>query len=154
MNNYYRILKRTLLLLILISGLISAYGQMRTVKGKIIAQDDGSAIPGVNILVKGTTSGAVTDVDGLYSLSVDANSVLVISVIGYATQEVPVEEKSTIDIVMVPDVTNLEEIVVVGYGTQLKKEITGSVQTISERELKDLPVAQITQKIQGRLAGV
>ncbi|MEJ1242401.1 TonB-dependent receptor [Chryseolinea sp. T2] len=154
MNKYYWILKRALLLLILISGLISAYGQMRTVKGKIIAQDDGSAIPGVNILVKGTTSGAVTDVDGLYSLSVDANSILVISVIGYATQEVPVEAKSTIDVVMVPDVTNLEEIVVVGYGTQLKKEITGSVQTISERELKDLPVAQITQKIQGRLAGV
>ena len=108
MNKYYWILKRTLLLLILISGLISEYGQMRTVKGKIIAQDDGSAIPGVNILLKGTTSGAVTDVDGLYTLSVDANSILVISVIGYATQEVPVEAKSTIDVVMVPYVTNLE----------------------------------------------
>ncbi|HTF19496.1 MAG TPA: TonB-dependent receptor [Chryseolinea sp.] len=154
MKNYYQILKRLLLLLIAISSLIDAYSQGRTVKGKVTAHDDGSGIPGANILVKGTTTGTVSDVNGEFTLSVPDNSTLVVSVIGYSTQEIPVLEKAVIDVAMMADVTSLQEIVIVGYGTQLKKEITGSVQTVSERELRDLPVAQITQKIQGRLAGV
>jgi len=154
MNNYYLILKRLLLLLIFVAGCLDARSQARNIKGKVTAQNDATAIPGVNILVKGTTTGTVTDVDGQFSLSVPDNSTLVVSMIGYTTQEISVGEKSTIDVAMVADVTNLQEIVVVGYGTQLKKEVTGAVQTVTEKELRDLPVAQITQKLQGRLAGV
>lgn len=154
MNNDYWILKRLMLLLIFVSGLTDVYSQGRTINGKVTAQDDGSGIPGASIMVKGTATGAVTDVNGEYSLTVPESSTLVVSVIGYTTQEIPVGERSRIDVAMIPDVTSLQEIVVVGYGTQLKKEITGAVQTVTERELRDLPVAQITQKIQGRLAGV
>src|SRR5690348_16590282 len=81
MNNYYWTLKRLLLLLIFVSGLGEAYSQGRTIKGKVVAQDDGSGIPGVNILVKGTTTGAVTDPDGNFALAVPDNSTLVVSVI-------------------------------------------------------------------------
>ncbi|MBA4055525.1 MAG: SusC/RagA family TonB-linked outer membrane protein, partial [Marivirga sp.] len=143
-----------MLLLIAISSLNDAYSQAKTVRGKVTAADDGTAIPGANILIKGTSTGSVTDLNGEFNISVQDNSTLVISVIGYTTQEVQVSDKTVIDISMVADVTSLQEVIVVGYGTQLKREITGSVQTVSGEDLRDLPVSQITQKMQGRLAGV
>ena len=153
MKHNYRILKRLLLLFIAISSL-NGYAQIKTVSGKVTAAEDGSLIPGVNILVKGTTTGAVTDINGDYSLSVDDESTLVFSSIGYATQELAVKGKSVINISLVADVRSLEEIVVVGYGSQLKREVTGAVQTVTTKDLRDLPVSQVTQKLQGRLAGV
>ena len=83
-----------------------------------------------------------------------ANRTLVVSSVGYALQEVPVNNRKTINITVSPDTKALGEVVVVGYGSQLKKEVTGAVQTINAKELKDLPVSQVTQKLQGRLAGV
>lgn len=131
-----------------------ADAQTKTVSGKVTAAADGIPIPGVNIIVKNTTTGAVTDVDGQYRISVDEDDILVFSSIGYATQEVSVAGRTVIDLVLEEDVHSLEEVVVVGYGSQLKKEVTGAVQTISTKDLKDIPVSQISQKLQGRLAGV
>ncbi len=150
----YHILKPLLLFIIAISYTNYGYAQVKTIAGKVSASEDGSAIPGVNILVKNTTTGAVTDVNGNYALSVDENDILVFSSIGYSTQEVAVAGRSVINLTLEADVKSLQEIVVVGYGSQLKKEITGAVQTVTSKDLKDIPVSQINQKLQGRLAGV
>lgn len=126
-----------------------------TVTGTVTDATNGGALPGVNVLVKGSTTGTVTDIEGKYSINVpNEDDILVFSSIGYSPQEVAVNGRTVIDISLSEDVQSLEEIVVVGYGSQLKKEVTGSVQTVDATELKDVPVAQVTQKLQGRLAGV
>ncbi|MEX2231941.1 MAG: TonB-dependent receptor [Cyclobacteriaceae bacterium] len=154
MKHLYAILKRLLLLIITLSSINYASAQTKTVTGKITSSEDNTPIPGVNILIKNTTSGAVTDVNGDYRISVEEQDILIFSSIGYASQEVAIQGRSVIDLALVVDVQSLQEIVVVGYGSQLKKEVTGAVQTVTSKELKDLPVSQIGQKLQGRLAGV
>ena len=107
------------------------------------------------MLVKGGSTGTVTDINGQYSLNVaDGSNTLVFSSIGFLSQEVPINGRTTVDVTLEEDIQSLSEVVVVGYGSQLKKEVTGSVQTVDAADLKDVPVAQITQKLQGRLAGV
>ncbi|WP_353719720.1 TonB-dependent receptor [Dyadobacter sp. 676] len=126
----------------------------RTIKGKVV-DDTGEKLPGVSVVLKGTTVGTVSDADGVYTINVpDNGAVLIFSSVGFLTQEVPVGASSTIDIKLATDAKALTEVVVVGYGSQLKKEITGAVQTVKSEELKDIPVSQVTQKLQGRLAGV
>jgi TonB-linked SusC/RagA family outer membrane protein len=123
-------------------------------KGKI-TDDKGVGVSGVSILVKGTGKGTGTDANGNFSINAPSGkATLVISSVGFLTQEIPVNGRSNLDITLTPDVKSLENVVVIGYGSQLKKEVTGAVQTINAKELKDLPVSQITQKLQGRLAGV
>lgn len=124
------------------------------ITGKVI-DEEGEPLIGVNIQVKGTSKGTTTDFDGDFSFEdIDENAVLVISYIGYQTQEVAVDGRSFITITMTSDAQLLDEVVVVGYGSQIKKAISGSVQTIGSKEFKDVPVAQMSQKLQGRLAGV
>lgn len=126
----------------------------RTIKGKV-TDDTGEKLPGVSVVLKGTTIGTVSDADGVYSINVpDRGGVLIFSSVGFLSQEVPVGSSSTVDIKLATDAKALTEVVVVGYGSQLKKEITGAVQTVKSEELKDIPVSQVTQKLQGRLAGV
>ncbi|MCE7039303.1 TonB-dependent receptor [Dyadobacter sp. CY312] len=126
----------------------------RTVTGKL-TDENGDGIPGVSIVVKGTTTGTVSSVDGAYSISVpDAGATLIFSSVGYISQEILLGSRSNVDVKLVTDSKALSEVVVVGYGSQLKKEVTGSVQTVGAADIKDLPVTQVTQKLQGRLAGV
>jgi TonB-dependent starch-binding outer membrane protein SusC len=125
-----------------------------TITGRV-TDETNQGLPGVNVLLKGTTNGTTTDGTGKYSLSVpDATGTLVFSYIGYTTEEVAINGRSTIDVSLVADIQSLSEVVVVGYGSQLKKEVTGAVQTVSSAELKDIPVSTVAQKLQGRLAGV
>ena len=125
-----------------------------SVSGRVV-DESGQALPGVNILEKNTTNGTTTDADGSYQINVaDGNATLVFSFIGYTTQETQVNNQAVLNVSLTVDVTSLTEVVVVGYGSQLKKEITGSVQTVTGKDLKDIPVSQINQKLQGRLAGV
>jgi TonB-dependent starch-binding outer membrane protein SusC len=132
-----------------------AFAQGMKVTGKVTDSGDGTPLPGVNVLVKGTSSGATTDAEGAYALNVDGDqATLVFSFIGFTSQEVAVNNRAVIDVALAPDTQALGEVVVVGYGSQLKKELTGSVQTITSSDLKDIPVSQVTQKLQGRLAGV
>jgi TonB-linked SusC/RagA family outer membrane protein len=129
-------------------------GPAFNVSGRVV-DETGTAVPGVNVLEKGSSNGTTTGADGSFQLSVtDGNATLVFSFIGYTTQEIQVNNRSVIDVSLTVDVQSLTEVVVVGYGSQLKKELTGSVQTVTGRELKDIPVSQIGQKLQGRLAGV
>lgn len=129
--------------------------QSRTVKGRVVSADDNLPLPGVNILIKGTTFGTQTDGQGAYTLEVSGNdAVLVFSSIGYTSQEIVVGEQSTIDLTLQVDVTTLSEIVVVGYGTQDRKDVTGSVSSVKPEELRSLPVVTVSDAIQGRAAGL
>ncbi|MCE7064770.1 TonB-dependent receptor [Dyadobacter sp. CY326] len=126
----------------------------RTIKGKV-SDESGEKVPGVSIVLKGSTTGTVTDSEGAYTINVpDAGGTLIFSSVGFLSQEVPIGSGATIDVKLATDSKALTEVVVVGYGSQLKREITGAVQTVSAAELKDVPVSQVTQKLQGRLAGV
>lgn len=143
-----------LTLILLLFGVSSAFGQTRTVTGKVTASDDGSAIPGVNISVKGTGTGTVTDSDGNFSISADNNAVLIFSFVGYATQEITVGAQSTINVSLVPDVTRLSEIVVIGYGETNIKDATGAVAAVSAKDFNGGLIATPEQLIQGKTAGV
>lgn len=125
-----------------------------TVSGKVV-DEKGAGLPGVSVVVKGTTQGTNTDGTGSFKISApNTNATLVFSFVGYARKEVIIGNQTSLNVTLTPDDQTLNEVVVVGYGSQLKKEITGAVQTVSAAEIKDLPVSQIGQKLQGRLAGV
>ena len=126
----------------------------RTISG-IVTDQDGESLIGVNVLIKGTTTGTVTDIDGSYSIEVDdENQVLVFSYTGYVSQEISVEGKSAIGVTMMEDVAQLQEVVVVGYGTQRKKDLTGSITSVDAEEYEHQPVNRLDQILQGRTAGV
>jgi len=129
--------------------------QDRIVQGKVSSVDDDSGLPGVSVIVKGSTNGTVTDAGGTYKLSVPtANAVLVFSFVGYASQEVTVGNQTAINVSLAPDVKALSEVVVTGYGTQSKKDITGAVATIDAKQLLATPSTNLGQAMQGRVAGV
>jgi iron complex outermembrane receptor protein len=144
---------RFLPVLLLCLGL-SAFAQERKVSGKIISSDDATGVPGVNVLEKGTTNGTVSDADGNYTVNVGNNATLVFSAVGFATQEVAVGTQSTIDITLVTDVTSLSEVVVVGYGTQEKKEISSAVSSIKTEDFNKGTVNDPMQLLAGKVAGL
>jgi TonB-dependent starch-binding outer membrane protein SusC len=129
--------------------------QQVTVKGTVTDATTGEALPGVNIVVPGTTVGTMTDASGNYSLEVpNASSRLQFSFIGYVTQELALGGLTTLNVALTSDVAQLSEVVVVGYGTQLKKDLTGSVTNIGAPRLLDRPAFNVAQAIGGKVAGV
>lgn len=137
-------------------GLMSSVlAQTREVSGVVISGEDNLPLPGVSVLVKGTTVGTVTDVDGKFSVNVDgSDATLVLSFIGFTTLEVPVGDRSTFDLTLLPDTKSLEEVVVVGYGEQKKETITGSVATVKGKDLVKSPAMNLSNSLAGRMAGV
>ena len=126
----------------------------RNITGKVTT-DTGEPLPGVNVLIKGTLTGTVTDVEGNYKLSVPDDAVaLVFSYVGYLQEEVLINGQSTINVILYPDVTALSEVVVVGYGTQKKRDVTGSVSSIKSEAIKDLKITSLDQALQGQAPGV
>lgn len=143
-----------IMLLCLVFYASTAFSQATTVKGKVV-DDQNNPLFGVTILLKGSKSGTSSDANGNFSLSLpNPNGTLVISFVGFTNQEVPVNKRNSIDIKLLPDATALGEAIVIGYGSQAKKVVTGAVQTINLKDTRDIPVSQIGQKLQGRLAGV
>ncbi len=131
-----------------------AYAQT-TVSGTVTDAEEGSAIPGVNVLVKGTSTGTITDVEGQYSVTVSGEDpTLVFSSVGYATQEVEVGSQSTVDVNMAPDIQSLAEIVVTGYSTEDRRDVTGAVATVEAEQLQAVPSGNVEQQLQGRVSGV
>ena len=124
------------------------------VTGKITAASDNSPLPGASIQVKGTTSGTVTDADGNFSLDVSDNDVLVISSIGYVKEEIAVAGKSSIEMKLVEDITKLNEVVVIGYGTLKRPDVTGSISSITGDELRKSVPTTFDQALQGKVAGI
>ncbi|NLR91649.1 MULTISPECIES: SusC/RagA family TonB-linked outer membrane protein [Flammeovirga] len=148
------------LITLILGGLLmlsmDAYAQKEfiKVKGIVIGEDD-ETIPGVSIRIKGTNNGTATDFDGNYSLRVKQNAVLMVSYVGYTQQEIPVNGRSIIDIQLIPEVEELDELVVVGYGKQDAKEVSGSIQSmVMDDEVNSMPAASFDQMLQGRMAGV
>ena len=129
-----------------------ASGQI-TVSGTVI--DENGPVPGANVLIQGTNIGTQTDFDGNYTLqNVQENAILEFSYVGFQTLEVPVNGRQTINVTLALDQEALDEVVVVGYGSQLEREVTGSIQSISMEGLQDIPAGQVTEQLQGRLTGV
>ncbi|TAH22198.1 MAG: SusC/RagA family TonB-linked outer membrane protein [Cytophagales bacterium] len=127
----------------------------KRITGTVTSSEDGQPLPGVSILVKGTGTGTVTDANGKYTISVPDNGVtLIFSYVGFTSQEIAVGSNSVVDVVLVTDVTALEQVVVVGYGSQKRETITGAISTVSAKEIVTLPVTNIASALQGRVAGV
>jgi TonB-linked SusC/RagA family outer membrane protein len=147
----FRIL-HTVVLALLVSGI--SYAQVK-VTG-VVKDEKGETLPGVNVVVKGTTVGTITDADGKFSISVKDvnNDVLAISMVGFVTQEIPLNGKTYFEIALQEEVKKLEEVVVVGYGTVKKSDLTGAVSTVKSAELTQLATVNVQQAIQGRVAGV
>ena len=137
-------------LLIVQSALLA---QNISVKGTV-KSNDGSTMPGVNVVVKGTATGTTTGADGRYSVSAPATATLVFSFIGYETTEIAVGGKALIDLTLKESATTLGEVVVMGYGSQQKKDVTGAVATVSAKEFKERPNTQFGYALEGKLAGV
>ena len=131
----------------------TAFAQQKTIKGTVV-DVTGEPLIGVNVAVKGTTIGIITDIDGNYTLEVPSKSTIVFSYIGYQAQEVPVGNQSTINVTLKEDAQKLEEVVVVGYGTQKKVTVTGSVASVSGEELKASPTTNLSNGMVGRMPGV
>lgn len=135
---------------LLLVGVCLAQGTIVPVSGMVTSETDGGGLPGVNVLVKGSNTGTVTDIDGNYSISVpDENDILVFSSIGFTSQEVPVSGRAVVDVSLAEDVQSLEEVVVVGYGTQKKENVIGAISTIKSKELENMPITNSTQALQG-----
>lgn len=124
-----------------------------TVTGRV-TDSNGDALPGATIVEKGTTNGTVTDADGKYQLIVQQGAVLVVSFVGYESQEISVNDRAVIDITLSSSIANLEEVVVVGYGTQKKLNVTGAMASVTRDDLIKAPVASLTNALSGRLPGV
>ncbi|MDO1449378.1 TonB-dependent receptor [Rhodocytophaga aerolata] len=122
--------------------------------GVITSEMDGSPLPGANVIVQSTSKGTTTDANGQFQLTVPANATLVISYIGYQSRTIAVGNQTQIKVALTPDVSSLDEVVVVGYGTVKKSDLSGSVATVAAEEIKSLPIASLEQGIQGRVAGV
>ena len=147
-------MKRILLLSLFSFVVAFAATAQRTVSGTV-TDDSGETVPGVNVVLKGTTTGTTTDLDGNYRLSVpEEGGTLVFSFIGLVSQEVEIGSRSSVTVEMSSDVKQLTEVVVVGYGTTLKKELTGAVSSIKNEQIKDLPVVSAQEALQGLSSGV
>ena len=143
----------TSLLFLLIS--VFAFAQSKTVTGKVTDPKDNTGIYGVSVQVKGTNIGTVTDNEGNFSITVPSkNSVLVFSYSGLGTQEITVSDKTTVDVQLSDKNTTMQEVVVIGYGTQKKSDLTGSVGSVKAKQLQERPAASLNQALAGRIAGV
>jgi len=121
----------------------------------VIYDEKGEGVIGATILLKGTTSGTTTDIDGSYSLNVNSLSdTLEVSYVGYETQFVPINLRNNIDVNLAVQSNQLDEVVVVGYGRQKKRLVTGAISRVSEDEIKSTPVLRVEQALQGRTPGV
>lgn len=131
------------------------FGQQREISGTVVSNADGLVIPGVNVIEKGTTNGTSTDFDGNYSITVsDDNAILVFSFIGFLSKELTITANGQVNVRLEEDISSLDEVVVVGYGTSKKSDITGSVSSVKSEELSAFPVLTAEQSLQGRAAGV
>lgn len=147
-------LPRKLLIIFLVLASVPSWAQTRTVSGKVTSGDDGTPLPGVSILEKGTSNGTVTNADGLFSINTNDNATLVFSFVGYASQEIIVGDRSSVEVVLETDVTALNEIVIIGYGEQKREDVTGSVVAISSKDFNRGVMSSPQDLLVGKVAGV
>ncbi len=156
MKNYVPLWRRALALTVAFTCLsLLAWAQDRTIRGTVTDGETNEALPGVNVVLKGTTIGTITNIEGEYSLSVPSDaSTLVFSSVGYSAEEVSINNRSSIDLTLMPDIQSLSEVVVVGYGTQEKRDVTAAIASLDSEQISKIPVASGVQAMQGQVAGV
>ena len=150
------VMKKLLLLLsaVLLSAMQVVSAQTLTVSGTVTSEDDGLPLPGVSVVVQGTTQGTSTDLDGRYSISVRQGRTLLFTSIGFVDQTFTVSEGGTINVVLKTDAVMLDEVVAIGYGVMKKSDLTGSVSSVKADQLQKTPAANLDQALQGLAAGV
>lgn len=152
-TSFYRVLQTTLVAAVMLLWSLHVSAQDRRLTGKITGPD--GPLPGANVVLKGTQTGTSTDAEGNYSLPIrGANPIIVISAIGYKTQEVEIGNRSTADVLVAEDATALSEVVVTGYTTENRRDVTGAVSTVQPAQLRVVPSTNVEQQLQGRVAGV
>lgn len=149
-----KLFSRLLVLLLLSAINLSVAAQNITVTGTVVDPAENEPLIGATVRAKGTSAGVATDIDGNYSINVPPKSTLIISSIGYETKEVAVDGRTRIDISMTSTSAMLDEVVVIGYGVQRKSDITGSISSVSGKEINDVPVSSALQALQGKASGV
>ncbi len=128
--------------------------QSKQISGTVTSAEDGMGMPGVSVVIKGTTIGASTDIDGKYSLEAQASDVLMFSFVGTVTQEITVGDQTVINVVLEAESIGVDEVIVTGYTAHRKSEVTGSTVQVKGEDLADMPVVSVDQALQGRVAGV
>lgn len=149
-------MKTILLILVTLTLLFIAqvsYGQVKTVTGTVTDQN-GLPLPGVNVLVKATTTGTQTDFDGNYSIEASEGETLIFSYLGQKTLEMDVGESDSLNVQMDEDAAQLDEVIVVGYGSQSKRKVTDNIATISSDQLNEIPTPSLQSALSGKAAGV
>ncbi len=145
----------SLLFFLLCFSTLSLFGQNGLLTGNVTNSEDGTTLPGVNVLLKGTTTGVTTDANGNFKLSVPAQGgTLLFSSIGFQAQELVIGNLSNVTVKLLPDTKQLSEIVITGYGTQAQKTLTGSIASVSGKSIENIPAPSSDQLLQGRAAGV
>jgi TonB-linked SusC/RagA family outer membrane protein len=150
-------MRKTLLIVVwLLTSLsgVDALAQQRMISGTVSSQDDGLGLPGVNVLIKETSRGVVTDLDGRYSISANVGETLVFSFVGYLSQELEVGQSTVLDVALATDAKVLGEVLVVGYGSTTKGDLTGNISNVKGEDLATVPVVNFQDALQGRMAGV
>ncbi|MBF4483390.1 TonB-dependent receptor [Flavobacterium sp. CSZ] len=146
-------MKRTIFLLMLLITSIVTYGQNITVSG-VVTDGQKLPLPGATVYEKGTKNSTVTSIDGEYQIKVKPDAILVFTFMGTKTTEIPVKNRTTINTKLIDDTNNLDEVVVVGYGTKSRKNITGAISSVKGEEIAKIPVQNVAQALQGRVAGM
>ncbi|MBF8148605.1 TonB-dependent receptor [Winogradskyella sp. F6397] len=144
--------KTSLLLMLFFS--ICSFAQQLEINGIVTSESDGMPLPGVNVIVQGTSRGTTTDFDGNYTISVERGVQLEFSYVGFITQTVTIENQTVLNITLEDDVASLSEVVVVGYGTQKKADLTGAITTVKSEDIEKTPNSNVMQSLQGKVAGV
>jgi len=147
----WRLVLTTLLVAV---GMVSVSAQTRTVTGMVTSSADGEPLIGATVMVLETKAGTVTDLDGRYTTKIANGQTLVVSYIGYNTKNIKYTGQSTLDVALSTDESTLDEVVVVGYGVMKRSDITGSVVSVGEKDIKKSVITSVDQALQGRAAGV
>jgi TonB-dependent starch-binding outer membrane protein SusC len=147
-------LKKSLLLFVMSIFFVQFSLAQRNISGTVTSAADGRSLPGVTVLEKGTLNGTITDASGRYNIVVSENSTIVFSFLGMLSEEVLVSNQTVIDVALVSDFLGLEEVVVVGYGSMMRRDLTGSIASLTSREIESAPILSMEQSMSGRLAGV
>ena len=134
-------------------GIFTVFGQKEAISGTVI-DNSGQPIPGASVIVKGTTTGTSTDFDGKFTINASPANVLLMSYIGYATREITVGSQKTISVTLQEDVAKLDEVVVLGYGTQKRSDISGSVSEIAQKEIAKNPTPNLSNALVGQASGI
>lgn len=147
-------MKAKIISLLFFLTIFSGFAQNITVSGMVTSEEDNMPAPGVNVIVKGTSRGVSTDFDGNYSIEVNAGEILEFSYVGFKTSSVTITNQTTLNVLLSPDIAALDEVVVVGYGTAKKRDLTGSIVSIKGEEIADKPAANPIASLQGKVSGL